>query len=121
MSDRPSHGQTTRILVFAQGSDAAQSIARHLDADLATLVSLSIEPTLAVSDLAELGAEVVLFALATLAANERQARAPRADPGPAGPISLVLCGAGEFAAAAALGREGVFDDYLPSPDGSGSL
>ncbi len=111
------HSETTRILVVAQGSDAARAVVRHLDAERATRVSLSIEPTLAVSDVAESGAEVVLFALSTLAANERQARALHADPGASAPISLVLCVAGEFAAAAALVRECVFDDFLPSPDG----
>lgn len=119
MSDRPSRSETARILVVAQGSDAAQAIARHLDADLATRVSLSVEPMQAIADVAESGAEVVLFAYATLAANERMVRTLRGGSGT--PVSLVLCGAGELAAAAALVRGGVFDDYLQSPVGAADV
>ena len=114
MSDRPSRTETTRILVVAQDIDAAQAIARHLDADLATRVSLSVDPAQAIADVAESGAEVVLFAYATLADNERMVRALRAGRG--APVTLVLCGADELGAAAALVRDGVFDDYLPRPD-----
>jgi CheY-like chemotaxis protein len=117
VSDKPSPIDAPRILVVAQSSEAAQAIARHLAADLVAGVRLSVEPGRAVADVAEAGADVVLFALPSLAASERQARALRAGPKGA-PISLIVCDAGELAAAARLVREGVFDDYLPHPVGA---
>lgn len=112
--------ETTRILVVAQSSEAAQAIAQHLAADLVAGVRLSFEPGRAVADVAEAGAEVVLFALPTLAASERQARVLRASP-KAAPIVLIVCDAGELAAAARLVQEGVFDDYVPNPVGAADL
>ena len=117
VSDSSSPIETTRILVVAQSSEAAQAIAQHLAADLVAGVRLSVEPGRAVADVAEAGAEVVLFALPTLAASERQARVLRASPKGA-PIALIVCDAGELAAAARLVREGVFDDYVLTPVGT---
>ena len=92
-------------------------MARHLAADLVAGARLSVEPGRAVADVTESGAEVVLFALPTLAASERQARVLRANPKGA-PITLIVCEASELVAAASLVREGVFDDYVPNPIGA---
>ncbi len=118
MSDSSFPIETTRVLVVAQSSEAAQAIAQHLAADLVAGVRLSVEPGRAVADVAEAGAGVVLFALPSLAASERQARVLRASPGAGAPIALIVCDAGELAAAARLVREGVFDDYVPNPVGA---
>ena len=115
MSDSSSSTETTRILIVAQSSESALAIAQHLAADLVAGVRLSVEPGRAVADVAEAGAGVVLFALPTLAASERQARVLRASAEAAVPIALIVCDASELSAAAKLVREGVFDDYVPNP------
>ena len=115
--ESPLRADTTRILVVAQSSEAAQAIVQRLGEEFAAGVRLSVEPGRAIADALESGPEIVLFGLATLAASERQARALRADPNapPGLPIILVLCSAGEFAAAAQLVRDGVVDDYVQHP------
>ncbi|HWK84644.1 MAG TPA: response regulator [Caldimonas sp.] len=104
---------TPRILVVAEGSEAAQAIAERLDADLASGVHLSIDPARAAADLAETRAEVVLLGLPTLAASKDRARMLRPGGTPELPIVVALCAKSELAAAARLVREGVLDDYLP--------
>ena len=81
-------------------------------------VAISTGPLLAIIAAAtETGAGVVLLGLGTVAANERVGRALRdaAGSGPP-PLILVLCSAGELAAANRLASDGVFDHYLPHPD-----
>lgn len=116
MSDPFHAAQALRILVVAETGMAAQAIVQRLGTEFEGAVRVSIEPGRAVADIAEAGPDVVLLVLAPLAAAERQARALRANVAAAGtPIVLVLCGAGELAAAARLTQDGSFDDYVQHP------
>ncbi|MGZ5130764.1 MAG: response regulator [Caldimonas sp.] len=117
MPSEPSQrAQAPRILVVADSGIAAQAIVERLGSEFDAAARLSVEPGRAPADAAEIGAEVVLLGLGSLAAAEREARSLRARPAAAGaPILLVLCDAGDLAAAARLTRDGSFDDYLAHP------
>lgn len=109
--------QTQRILIVAAENEAAQAIVHHLGDEFEGGVRFSTEPGRALADVAETDPDVVLLGLATLATNERHARAIRANASAVAnaPIALALCSAGELAAAARLARAGVIDDYVQHP------
>jgi len=109
---------TSRILAVAESAEAAQAIEQRLSRGFEGAVSISTGPLLAIITAAnETGAGVVLLGLGTVAANERVARALRDAAGSRPPpLILVLCSAGELAAANRLATDGVFDHYLPHPD-----
>jgi CheY-like chemotaxis protein len=109
---------TSQILVVAESAEAAQAIVQRLGGEFDGAVAISTGPLLAIISAAtETRARVVLLGLGTVAASERVARALRDAPGSAPPpLILVLCSAGELAAANRLAGDGVFDHYLPHPD-----
>ncbi len=115
-SDRPVATPMPSILVVAEHGEAAQAIVQRLGRAFDGAVRLSTGPLSAITAVAsESAAGLVLLGLATPAANERAARALRDVEG--APLLFALCGAGDIAAASRLADEGIFDLYLPHPDG----
>ena len=109
---------TAQILAVAESAEAAQAIVQRLGRGFDGAIATSTGPLAAIiAAAAETRAGIVLLGLGTVAANERVARALRDAAGSKPPpLILVLCSAGELAAANRLATDGVFDHYLPHPD-----
>jgi CheY-like chemotaxis protein len=109
---------TSQILAVAESALAARAIVQRLGREFDGAVAISTGTLREIaSAAAETGASVVLLGLGTVSANERVARALRDAAGSEPPpLLLVLCSAGELAAANRLASDGVVDHYLPHPD-----
>ncbi len=116
----PSPADPLRLLVVVEHEEGGRVVAARLGSEFAAGMRTSLRPDQAALQALAHRAEVVILGLASIDDAERIALALHGagTSAPARPFLLALCDSDSVAAAARLGREGVFDDYVqhfPTP------